>query len=179
MKWADNGRELLPDCYTLFRGSEYTRLRITTVCKPYMPDHLNVSYIEWRPCRQLTTDCTSGAICAIVISVADTNSLVVIRDYRHRANPRDDIPNENPPTGSVGPNVESGFGDTHVMYPEGQLETSGHMPDVQSWQGWPVGWDTPLWNGQTYPQRLVSTLWTCIDLNSRQLASFPIYGVKG
>ena len=26
---------------------------------------------------------------------------------------------------------------------------------------------------------MVSTLWTCIDLNTRQLASFPIYGVKG
>jgi len=53
------------------------------------------------------------------------------------------------------------------------------MPDVQAWQGWPVGWETPLWNGATYTGRLVSTLWTCIDLNTRQLASFPAYGVKG
>ena len=48
-----------------------------------------------------------------------------------------------------------------------------------AWQGWPTGWDTPLWNGQTGYSRLVSTLWTCIDINTRQLASFPIYGVKG
>lgn len=53
------------------------------------------------------------------------------------------------------------------------------MPEVQAWAGWPVGWETPLWNGATYMNRLVSTLWTCIDLNTRQLASFPIYGMKG
>jgi len=105
--------------------------------------------------------------------------LVVIHDYRSRAIPRDQIPNANPPVGSVGPNVPAGFGDTHAMYPEGQLENSGTMPEVMAWQGWPTGWETPLWNGQTEYSRLVSTLWTCIDTNTRQLASFPIYGVKG
>jgi len=111
--------------------------------------------------------------------MSDPNSLIVIRDYRNRAIPRDSNPNSNPVSGSVGDNVEPGFGDNHVMYPEGHLESSGHMPEVQAWQGWPTGWETPLWNGDAFPQRLVSTLWTCIDLNSRQLASFPIYGVKG
>jgi HK97 family phage portal protein len=105
------------------------------------------------------------------------SELVVVRDYRSRAIPRDNPPNANPPLGSVGPNVAPGFGDTHTLYPEGQLETSGNMPDVMAWQGWPVSWDTPN-NGNDYT-RLVSTLWTCIDLNTRQLASFPIYGVKG
>lgn len=107
------------------------------------------------------------------------NQLVVIRDYRSRAIPRDNPPNANPPIGSVGPNVTEGFGDTHVMYPDGQLETSGQMPEVMAWQGWPTSWQTPLWNGISGYSRLVSTLWTCIDLNTRQLASFPIYGVKG
>lgn len=107
------------------------------------------------------------------------SELIVIRDYRSRAIPRDNPPNVNPPSGSVGPNVPEGYGDTHALYPEGSLETSGIMPDVQAWQGWPTGWQTPLWNGQTEFSRLVSTLWTCIDLNTRQLASFPIYGVKG
>jgi HK97 family phage portal protein len=105
--------------------------------------------------------------------------LVVIHDYRSRAIPRDQIPNANSPVGSVGPNVPAGIGDTHAMYPEGQLENSGTMPEVMAWQGWPTGWETPLWNGQTEYSRLVSTLWTCIDTNTRQLASFPIYGVKG
>jgi len=109
----------------------------------------------------------------------DANSLIVIRDFRHRAIPRDQLPNSNPPIGSVGPNVDEGFGDVHTMYPDGQLESSGHMPEVMAWQGWPTGWETPLWNGSGFPQKLVSTLWTCIDLNTRQLASFPIYGVKG
>lgn len=49
---------------------------------------------------------------------------------------------------------------------------------VQAWQGWPTLWDTPLWNDGIVP-RLVSTLWTCIDLNTRQLASFPTYAMKG
>lgn len=111
--------------------------------------------------------------------MGEGNQLIVVRDYRSRSIPRDQIPNENPPIGSVGPNVPQGFGDTHVMYPEGHLESSGHMPEVMAWQGWPTGWDTPHWNGFAPFPKLVSTLWTCIDLNTRQLASFPIYGVKG
>lgn len=112
-------------------------------------------------------------------SMGDGNELLIIRDYRTRAIPRDSIPNPNDPVGSVGDNVPAGFGDTHVMYPDGQLETSGIMPEVQAWQGWPTGWETPLWNGFHGWNKLVSTLWTCIDLNVRQLASFPIYGKRG
>lgn len=110
----------------------------------------------------------------------EPSELVIINDYRNRAAiPRDGLPNSNPPLGSVGPNVDAGFGDTHAMYPVGQLESSGIMPEVQAWQGWPTGWETPLWNGATNFSHLVSTLWTCIDLNTRQMASFPLYGVKG
>lgn len=107
-------------------------------------------------------------------------SLIIVRDFRNRAAiPRNNDPNANPPIGSVGPNVPAGFGDTHAMYPTGHLEQSGLMPEVQAWQGWPTGWQTPLWNDATLFGRLVSTLWTCIDLNTRQLSSFPIYGMKG
>jgi HK97 family phage portal protein len=108
-----------------------------------------------------------------------TGDLVVIRDFRNRAIPRDSIPNSNPPVGTVGDNVPAGFGDTHAMYPSGHLSEAGYMPEVQAWAGWPTGWETPLWNGASYLGKLVSTLWTCIDLNTRQLASFPIYGMKG
>jgi HK97 family phage portal protein len=118
------------------------------------------------------------SICPTLALMPDSE-LIVIRDYRNRAIPRDSIPNSNPPVGSVGDNVAQGYGDTHAMYPQGQLEQSGYMPEVQAWQGWPVGWETPLWNGQVSMGRLVSTLWTCIDLNTRQLASFPVYGMKG
>jgi HK97 family phage portal protein len=111
--------------------------------------------------------------------MGDDNQLIIVRDYRTRAIPRDSIPNANAPIGSVGDNVSAGFGDTHVMYPDGQLQTSGNMPEVQAWQGWPTSWETPRWNGFHGHSKLVSTLWTCIDLNVRQLASFPIYGVKG
>lgn len=111
--------------------------------------------------------------------MSDDKSLIVIRDFRERARPRDSISNGNPPS-TVGDDAIAGFGDTHAMYPNGMLEFSGMMPEVQAWQGWPTGWDTPMWNNMgPYSNRLVSTLWTCIDLNTRQLASFPIYGTRG
>lgn len=104
-----------------------------------------------------------------------TESGLVLADRWQRrtsSDPRDHPANQNPPAGSVGPNVSAGYGDTHAMYP-------ARFPvPVEAWQGWPVGWNTPLWNGQTQAN-LVSTLWTCVDLNTRQLASFPPYGMKG
>lgn len=102
-----------------------------------------------------------------------SGGLIVIRDFRSRAIPRDNEPNANPPVGSVGPNVPAGFGDTHVNY-----SISNPPMEVQAWNGWPVEWATPNWDGAS-SQRLVSTLGTCIDLNTRELASFPVYGMKG
>jgi HK97 family phage portal protein len=102
-----------------------------------------------------------------------SGGLVVVRDFRSRAIPRDNLPNPNPPVGSVGPNVPAGFGDTHVNY-----SLTNPPVEAQAWQGWPVLWETPDWNGAT-SQKLVSTLGTCIDLNTRELASFPVYGMKG
>lgn len=90
-----------------------------------------------------------------------------------RAVPRDNPPNDNPPLGSVGPNVPQGFGDVHVMYDANNPPTA-----VQAWQGWPTEWATPLWNGAS-AAHLVTTLWTCVDLNTRQLATMPTYGMKG
>ena len=108
--------------------------------------------------------------------MAEGSELVIIRDFRSRSDslpPRDVTPNPNPPIGSVGPNVPAGFGDTHVIY-----SASNPPVEAQAWQGWPSLWDTPLWNNAT-SQRLVSTLGSCIDLNTRELASFPTYGMKG
>lgn len=101
--------------------------------------------------------------------------MLVVRDRRHVRSdpPRDNPPNANEPLGSVGPNVAAGFGDTHVMY-----SASNPPMQAQAWQGWPTQWDTPLWSEQSLP-KLVSTLWTCVDLNTRQLASFPTYAMRG
>lgn len=113
--------------------------------------------------------------------MAETESgLVLVENWHKRTGmPRDNPPNSNTPIGTVGPNVPAGFGDTHAMYPTGMLEESGYLPEVQAWAGWPTGWDTPDWNGWGAGKLAVSTLWTCIDLNSRECASFPIYGMKG
>ena len=114
---------------------------------------------------------------------------LVVVDRRHdRSFPRDVTPNENPqpvPAVSVGPNASEGYGNTHVMYPEGGFHSS-------AWSGWPVDWATPPmeplgtneWSGPGYGRHndlfgRVSTAMTAVDLNSRELASFPVYGIKG
>jgi HK97 family phage portal protein len=113
---------------------------------------------------------------------------LVVTDRRHsrasrevpQIDPHDHLPNGNLPS-SVGP--ESNPGRT-VMYPVGGWH-------AQSWDGWPTEWQTPWmgpdgdWsgygagrhNGGTFGR--VSTAMTCVDLNSRQLGSFPVYGMRG
>lgn len=91
--------------------------------------------------------------------------------------PRLHTPNGNL-AGSVGPESSGG----PVM------STPWH---AQAWAGWPDGWHTPpmgdthdAWSGYGYGRTgdalwgRVSTAMSCVDLNSRELGSFPIYGVK-
>lgn len=101
------------------------------------------------------------------------------------ADPRGDIvPNDNPPVGTVGADVPAGEGDSHVMYP-------GYV-SATPWAGWPVGWDTPYmettptWStffgyGQIDPAgylQRVSTVGTCVDINSRAVVAMAAYAVK-
>lgn len=99
--------------------------------------------------------------------------------------PRSALPNDNGagpnvPAQSVGPTSSEGIGNTNVMYPVG-------APPAQPWSGWPVGWSPPPagndWSGTGYgrqgAQANLSTAVTCIDLNSRELASLPVYGMRG
>ena len=56
----------------------------------------------------------------------------------------------------------------------------GSIP-VQPWKGWPGDWATPAWNGTgggLFGQ-YVSTVYTCVDLLARSIASFPIYRMRG
>lgn len=55
------------------------------------------------------------------------------------------------------------------------------VPAVQPWAGWPGDWQPPVWAGLTGGMfgQYVSTVYTCVDLNTRQLASFPIYRMRG
>jgi HK97 family phage portal protein len=101
---------------------------------------------------------------------------LVVTDRRHerassevpQVDPRTHTPNGNTPT-TVGP-------ETH-----GAPVMGWH---AQPWDGWPDGWDTPWMTpgasiGHSGMLGRVSTAMTCVDLNSRQLGSFPVYGVKG
>ena len=71
---------------------------------------------------------------------------------------------------------------TEVMYPAASMPTHG-----QPWPGWPVDWEVPPWGGdwsgygygRHNSSASVATAMTCVNLNSRQLASFPVYGMRG
>ena len=87
--------------------------------------------------------------------------------------PRDHPANENEPLPSVGPNVPEGFGDTHVMYPEGAI-----VPEP--WQGWPVTWATQWSNGPLVGGNAKSWLtrldivFSCLDRNAGPLSTMPL-----
>ena len=111
--------------------------------------------------------------------------------------PNENLAGPNVPPVSVGPTSSTNAPGNFVALP------------ASSWSGWPgpdstgIGpspWDTPylepfgpstIGPGGTYSGfgygrmseegylRRVSTVMTCVDLNSRQIASFPIYGVRG
>jgi HK97 family phage portal protein len=102
------------------------------------------------------------------------------------------IPNEN----GAGPNMPpQSVGPTSSTPRPGNFVMS-----AEQWSGWPTdhGWATPpmetmgdigagggAWSGFGYGRqngggylRRVSTVMACVDLNTRQLASFPAYAVK-
>lgn len=107
--------------------------------------------------------------------------------------PNANLAGPNVPPVSVGPTSSTNSPDTFVMQP------------AEPWSGWPdpttpgadgTIWTTPLMDpygaidhgGGTYSGygygrgdvwNRVSTAMTCVDLNSRQLGSFPVYGMKG
>ena len=112
-----------------------------------------------------------------------TEGGLVITDRRHsraasehpQVDPREHVPNANDPVGSVGPQSRAG----EVMVGP-QLGPHGWHADA--WDGWPAGWQTPyMTNGSAADimSGRTATAMTCVDLNSRQIASFPVYGLKG
>lgn len=103
---------------------------------------------------------------------------LVVTDRRTRST---HVPNGNPPS-TVGANQTSPG--RNVMYDANRPPP----PEAEAWDGWPVEWNPPPWgpdySGYGYGRQnsswqRVSTAFTCVDLNSRQLGSFPVYGVKG
>lgn len=102
---------------------------------------------------------------------------LIVRDLRHRAFPRDVDPNSNDAVGSVGPNVDAGYGDTHVMWDECGIAP----PMVQAWQGWPVEWATPTWGsavGMTEIMRRASTVFAAISKQAQIISTMPPYRTK-
>jgi HK97 family phage portal protein len=105
-----------------------------------------------------------------------TEAGVLVTDRRHsrasehpQIDPREHDPNPNAPS-SVGPQTRPG----EIMMPP--------VFHAEAWDGWPAEWATPNLGPQVDAfdrAKRVSTAMTCVDLNSRQLASFPRYGLVG
>lgn len=74
---------------------------------------------------------------------------------------------------TVGPDAV-GYGGTHVMY-----TAAIPPPEAQRWDGWPVGWAVPWSNSSDALAGRVGTVFACVDLNSRTLATMPPYLVRG
>ena len=49
------------------------------------------------------------------------------------------------------------------------------FPQPSPWSGYPAEWSTPNWGTQVGLNKLIDTAWNCLDLNSRVLASMPVY----
>jgi HK97 family phage portal protein len=113
--------------------------------------------------------------------------------------PRDQPPNGQPPGVnpppttvnppgtynpiSVGPDASDGYGNTHVLGPNGSFGP----PPVSAWSGWPDGWSTPPWRvaGEAPSGlmgawgRLADVVYAAVDLNASILSTMPPYIVKG
>jgi len=81
-------------------------------------------------------------------------------------------PNENGPS-DVNPGDPDGFEFLHEPTEARALP----VPMPSSWSGWPGDWSTPNWT-QNGLNKLIDTAWACLDLNSRVLASMPVYRLR-
>ena len=84
-------------------------------------------------------------------------------------------PNPNPET-SVSPTWNPGDPDGVELEGFEATETRA-LPVVRPvpWDGWPAGWATPNWDMGSRFNELVDVAWMCLDINSRILASMPVY----
>jgi HK97 family phage portal protein len=113
------------------------------------------------------------------VSAYETPSGLLVNDRRalQRVYDRDDLPNPNPPIGSVGPQSPAG----EVMGftpPYGAATAPLVPPGAQAWAGWPNGWTVPwssMQGGLAMLGGLISIIWLCIDMNTSILATMPPY----
>lgn len=90
----------------------------------------------------------------------------------------------SPNSEGVTPN-ENGAADYTPGDPDG-VEIQGEetfsrslpFPRPSAWDGWPTDWSTPNWGAQSGLNKLIDTAWVCLDLNSRVLASMPVYRLR-
>lgn len=93
----------------------------------------------------------------------------------------DSTPNSNPP--GVPPTVgmdDYTPGDPDGFEVVGDRVATRSLPLIQpsGWDGWPAEWGLPLWDMQSRFNELVDIAWACLDLNSRVLATMPVYKMR-
>ena len=95
----------------------------------------------------------------------------------------EETPNTNTPgvpPASVGM-IDYTPGDPHgLVIAESEPSTRGATIFAASgWDGWPAEWDMPMFDMQSRINELVDVAWGCLDLNTRVLASMPVYKMRG
>lgn len=84
-------------------------------------------------------------------------------------------PNENGP-------ADINFGDPNGL----DLSAFDNVPEARAlpwiqpsaWSGYPEGWNTPAFNVQQGMNKLIDIAWACLDLNTRVLATMPVYRMR-
>ena len=92
-----------------------------------------------------------------------------------------DVPNSNPPPGTVGEGYNPGDPEGLDLSSFAEPTEARALPWVQpsAWSGWPAEWDTPQFNLQSNFNKLIDVAWACLDLNSSILSSMPVYRMRG
>lgn len=107
----------------------------------------------------------------------ETASGLLVHDRRlHRVFDRDDVPNPNPPIGTVGPHTAAGEVVAFTPLPAGPTAALT-PPGAQAWSGWPAGWQVP-WStgaGWSYLAGMSSLVFLCLDKNTSILSTMPPY----
>jgi hypothetical protein len=91
-----------------------------------------------------------------------------------------EIPNANSPSTPSTVGAGEADGDPHGVEIVGPTIESRALPSFypSPWAGWPSGWSTPNWDGESRFNELVDVAWACLDKNSSVLSTLPVFRSK-
>lgn len=102
----------------------------------------------------------------------EDRELFTVRDYRSSTRAFPVLPNGNGADGTVAPDAPGGAIVEATVVLEGDSPAGAvPPPDAQRWAGWPATWATQQWNGGVGLAERVSTVFSCVRLNSGAIGS--------